>query len=278
MTTGLWSSQANAPRELFALDATGANLTQLTFCNAVSSCDYIEPVPSPDRNRMMLRQATPGTDGEALVFVDLAAVGRRRSSSPPTARVSGADWSPQDGVIVYSGLGEGNLEDLFRVDPNGQNSANLTQSSVVRERRPRIDPGAVSPCYERIETGAKGSIFIFQTSTTQNRVTSGGPGDGRPAEHPRDGRQRHRPRVLARRALHRLSPAHLRRQYDRDLGHHDRAARRDRASPPSPRARSTAGRPTGARSGILFTEVDVAARRDPARGGAIRTARAAGCS
>jgi Tol biopolymer transport system component len=177
VTTGLWSGQANAPRELFGLDATGTNLTQLTFCNGSNSCDYIEPVPSPDRNRMMLRLATPGTEGEALVFVDL-----QRSVQgvivPATALVSGADWSPQDGVVVYSGLGEGNLEDLYRVDPNGQGTVNLTQSASVRERRPRIDPGGSVAVYQRIETGAKGSIFIFQTATVQNRVTSGGPGSG----------------------------------------------------------------------------------------------------
>jgi Tol biopolymer transport system component len=48
----------------------------------------------------------------------------------------------------------------------------------VRERRPRIDPGGSVAVYQRIETGGKGSIFIFQTSTSQNRVTSGGPGEG----------------------------------------------------------------------------------------------------
>ena len=177
VSTGLWSGLANAPRELFALDATGTNLTQLTFCNAASACDYIEPVPSPDRNRMMVLQATPGTEGEALVFVDL-----QRSVQgvivPATGQVSGADWSPHDGVVVYSALGSGNLEDLFRVDPNGQNSSNLTQSATVRERRPRIDPGGSVAVYERIEAGAKGSIFIFQTATSQNQVTSGGPGAG----------------------------------------------------------------------------------------------------
>jgi Tol biopolymer transport system component len=177
VSTGLWSSQANAPRELFALDATGTNLTQLTFCNAASPCDYVEPVPSPDRNRMMLRQAIPGTAGEALVFADLL-----RSVQavivPATAQVSGADWSPQDGVVVYSALGQGSLEDLFRVDPNGQNLAPLTNTAAVRERRPRIDPGGSVAVYERIESGSKGSIFVYQNENTQSRVTSGGPGAG----------------------------------------------------------------------------------------------------
>jgi hypothetical protein len=54
-------------------------------------------------------------------------------------RLDGGAWIPSASPKVYSGLGEGNLEDLYRVDPNGQNSANLTQSASVRERRPRFE-------------------------------------------------------------------------------------------------------------------------------------------
>jgi Tol biopolymer transport system component len=176
LTTGLWSTQANAPRELFAIDPDGANPTQLTFCsNAATPCDVLEPVPSPLRTRMMLRRLDSGAAGETLVFEDL-----ERSAEAVIAqaaqRVSGADWSPQDGVVVYSAVGQGNLEDLYRVDPNGQNASNLTQTATVRERRPRIDPGGTVAVYERIEADGKGGIFIFQNSNTQQRVTSGGSG------------------------------------------------------------------------------------------------------
>jgi len=175
LTTGLWSAQANAPRELFAMDLSGANPTQLTFCNASAPCDVLEPVPSPARNRMMMRRLDAGATGEALVFEDLDRAAEA-VIAPGTQRVSGADWSPQDGVVVYSAIGSGNLEDLYRVDPNGQNASNLTQSATVRERRPRIDPGGTVAAYERIEADGKGGIFIFQNANTQARVTSGGPG------------------------------------------------------------------------------------------------------
>ncbi len=175
LTTGLWSAQADAPRELFAIDQSGANPTRLTFCNAAAGCDVLEPVPSPTRNRVMLRRLDADAAGESLVFVDLERAAEA-VIAPSTQRVSGADWSPQDGVVVYSAVGQGNLEDLYRVDPNGQNPSNLTQSPTVRERRPRIDPGGTVAAYERIEADGKGGIFIFQNSNTQARVTSGGPG------------------------------------------------------------------------------------------------------
>lgn len=176
--TGLWSSEADAPRELFALDMDGGNPTQLTFCNEGEGCDVIEPGPSPDRGRMMLRRLDTGAEGNSIVFVDL----RRAAEAvivPPVQRASGVDWfGGQDGVVVYSAVGEGDLEDLYRVDPDGQNPGNLTASPTVRERAPRIDPGGTVAVYQRIEAGAKGAIFIFQTRTTQFPVTSGGPGEG----------------------------------------------------------------------------------------------------
>ena len=176
--TGLWSAQAGAPRELFALEPDGGNPTQLTFCNAGGEgCDVIEAAPSPNRNRMMLRRLNVGAEGETVVFVDL----QRAAEAvivPPVQRASGVDWSPQDGVVVYSAVGEGNLEDLYRIDPNGNNGRNLTSSAGVRERTPRIDPGGSVAIYQRIEAGAKGAIFIFQTTTLQSRVTAGGPGEG----------------------------------------------------------------------------------------------------
>jgi Tol biopolymer transport system component len=174
-TSGLWSTQANAPRELFALDATGGTPTQLTFCNNSGPCDVIEPAPSPDRNRLMLRRQNAGDAGPSIVFVDLL-----RATEAVVVkgdqRASGLDWSPQDGVIVFSANGAGSVEDLWRVDPNGANPGNLSASSDVRERRPRIDPGGSVAVYERIEPGAPGHIVIFQGQTSQSLVTTGVPG------------------------------------------------------------------------------------------------------
>jgi len=175
LTTGLWSAQPSAPRELFAIDLSGANPTRLTFCNASAACDVLEPVPSPTRTRVMMRRLDADAAGESLIFEDLERAAEA-VIAPATQRVSGADWSPQDGVVVYSAVGQGNLEDLYKVDPNGQNPANLTQTAAVRERRPRIDPGGTVAVYERIEADGKGGVFIFQNSNTQSRVTSGGPG------------------------------------------------------------------------------------------------------
>ena len=70
----------------------------------------------------------------------------------------------------------GGLDDLFRVDPNGQNNRNLTVTADVTERRPRIDPTGSVAVYERIEGDGKGTIFVFNSTQSQFRVTSGGPG------------------------------------------------------------------------------------------------------
>ena len=178
-----YAARPGAPDELFAAGDGGAGVTRLTFCNNdVRRCASIEAAPAPDRLRVALRrvdtdtnkdgQLTPA-DGEALLVVDLS-----RSVEggilPSNARVSGVDWSPTGDVLVYAAAGEGGIEDLYRADPNGQNTRNLTSTATVRERRPRIDPSGSAALFERIDTDGKGQIWLFSSTGTQVRVTAGG--------------------------------------------------------------------------------------------------------
>jgi len=176
---------AGTPRELFAMETSGAGLTRLTFCNIEPRhCDTSEAAPAPDRLRMAMLRATEDVDGnghvtpadgQALVAVDLSRA-VEGLILPQSGQASGVDWSRGGEVLVYSATGDGAVEDLFRVDPNGQNSRNLTATANVRERRPRIDPTGSVAVYERIEADGKGAIFVFNSMLSQTRVTSGGPG------------------------------------------------------------------------------------------------------
>jgi dipeptidyl aminopeptidase/acylaminoacyl peptidase len=176
-----YTNRIGSPRDLFAAEDGGAGLTRLTFCNSEQGrCDNVEAAPAPERQRMAVRRVSTDTnndgrlgpeDGEALVFVDLAR-GVEAELIPPQARVNGADWSPLGDFIIYSATGEGGIEDLWIMDPNGQNNRNRTSTPAVAERRPRLNASANSAVYERIEAGGKGNIFVFSSF----RVTSGGPG------------------------------------------------------------------------------------------------------
>ena len=160
-----YAARPGAPDELFAAGDGGAGVTRLTFCNNdVRRCASIEAAPAPDRLRVALRrvdtdtnkdgQLTPA-DGEALLVVDLS-----RSVEggilPSNARVSGVDWSPTGDVLVYAAAGEGGIEDLYRADPNGQNTRNLTSTATVRERRPRIDPSGSAALFVEDPLDAEG--------------------------------------------------------------------------------------------------------------------------
>jgi hypothetical protein len=184
-TSNVYAAAAGTPRELFAVEAGGAGLSRLSFCNeGERRCDSSEAVPAPDGVRMAIlrvREDTNGdsrldaADGQELVVSDLS-----RSIEgqlfPQSQRVSGVDWSRMGEVLVYSAQVDGGLDDLFRVDPNGQNNRNLTVTADVNERRPRIDPTGSVAVYERIEADGKGTIFVFNSTQSQFRVTSGGPG------------------------------------------------------------------------------------------------------
>ena len=174
-----------APRDLFAVEDSGAGPARLTAC--AGSCDVLEGAVGPDRRRVALRQVSSDTngdrrltaaDGAALVVTDLER-GVQGGLVPAEARVSGFDWGPAGDLLVFSALGDpaaGGPDDLFRIDPNGQNVRNLSSTTAIVERRPRMHPSGTALVYERIEPGQKGQIWIFQAANAQSRITSGGAG------------------------------------------------------------------------------------------------------
>jgi len=181
-TSNSYAARPGSPNEIFAVGDGGAGVTRLTFCNNdTRHCDAVEAAPAPDRFRVAERRVDTdvnrdgqltAADGEALLVVDLS-----RSVEggllQNNAHVSGIDWSPTGDVLVYAAAGDGGLEDLYRADPNGQNTRNLTSTSGVRERRPRIDPSGSAALFERIDTDGKGQIWLFSSTGAQVRVTSG---------------------------------------------------------------------------------------------------------
>jgi Tol biopolymer transport system component len=184
-TSNGYATRGGFPREIFAAGDAGAGVTRLTFCNNdTRRCDAVEAAPAPDRSRVAIRRVETDTDrdgrltpndGEALLIVDLSR-GVEGGLLQSNAKVSGIDWSPTGDVLVYSAAGEGGFEDLYRADPNGQNTRNLTSTAGVRERRPRIDPSGSAALFERIDSTGKGQIWLYSSTGAQVRVTSGGEG------------------------------------------------------------------------------------------------------
>src|SRR5881409_2741265 len=182
-TSDGYSMKPGAGREVFSVNDSGSGLTRLTFCNNdTRQCDTEEAAPAPDRIRVALRRVDADTDkdgrltpadGESLIIVDLSR-GVEGGLLQGNAKVSGIDWSPTGDVLVYSAAGEGGIEDLYRADPNGQNTRNLTSTPAVRERRPRIDPTGSAALFERIDVDGKGQIWLFSSTGAQVRVTTGG--------------------------------------------------------------------------------------------------------
>ena len=200
--SSIYSTTPGAGRELFAVDADGANLTRLTFCNnSAGICDFAEAAPAADRVRVGARRASVDnngdglineTDGMGLVFMNLSR-GVEAVLVPASRRVSGVDWAPSTSdFFVYSALpaGGGN-EDLFTIDFNGQNDRNLTcpadpttQCNVaVRERRPRLDSGESAAAFQRIDATGTSVIAIFASFGNQPALTTG-PADADPVFAP----------------------------------------------------------------------------------------------
>jgi hypothetical protein len=172
-----------APREVYAMNRDGANLTRITFCNSGErACDNVEASAGRDRDRMAARRIpsdadadgrfTPA-DGVGVVFLDLAR-GLEGFLLAASTRVSGLDWSPTDELVVYSANSSGGVDDLFRMDSNGRDNSPLTATPEISERRPRVDPSGTVAVFERIAQDGLGTIWIFVNARTQTAVTQGG--------------------------------------------------------------------------------------------------------
>jgi Tol biopolymer transport system component len=175
---------AGSARELYAIDLDGTGLTRLTFCSTdAEPCDTSAVSPAPDRQRVVVRRRKDANgnsrldsgDGDAMLFVDLSR-GTEAPLVPASGLVAAIDWAPTGDVLVFSANGEGNVEDLFRADINGENNRNLTATTGIRERGGRVDPTGTVAIYERTEPNAKSAVFVFVDRTRQVRVTT--PGDG----------------------------------------------------------------------------------------------------
>jgi Tol biopolymer transport system component len=183
-TSNTYGTRPGGGLEIFAIEATGAGVTRLTFCNTADRrCDYLESIPGTTRARQAVRRLmdTDGdgrltaTDGESLRIVDLARA-VEGELVPGNAHVSGADWSPGEEILYYSGVGQTAADDLYQITSNGQSNQNLTNTTGLRERRPRFNLGGTSLAFERIDTTTgKGQIWIA-TSLGLRALTTGGDG------------------------------------------------------------------------------------------------------
>jgi Tol biopolymer transport system component len=181
----LYQTRADAPREIYAVGDDGSGLTRLTFCNDTSRpCDNLEATTAPDRTRAAVRRIGIDADGDgrltpadgiALLVLSLTGGDIAGLLAQSNNQVSGADWSPTGDVLVYTALGQDGFDDFFRIDPNGQNSRNLTASTAL-ERHPRIDPTGSVAVFERIPSSpGLSQIYLFNTTVSQVPVTTGGP-------------------------------------------------------------------------------------------------------
>jgi hypothetical protein len=195
-TSNGWAAQPGEGRELFSIRVDGSDLQQLTFCNNGSvGCDTSEAALASDHNRAAIRRRTDPDTTYALLFADL---GRSATAELVGSErdVSGIDWAPGFDLLVYSALGDRGLEDLFRTDPirptpdNQQDTLDLTCpppltptlpqtcSNDFSDRRPRLDPTAITAAFERFTASGKSEIWLFTSAANQAQVTTAGPGSG----------------------------------------------------------------------------------------------------
>ena len=180
VTSDAWAAKPGGVFELFSVGAS-ATPTRLTYC---TGCQALSAAPSLDRGRIALRRAKTDTnkDGKiddldrvTLLLVDLS---RQIEGAflPDGWSTSSVDWSSDGTFLVHSSSPDGNTDDLYEMDANGQNNQALLTSPGIRERGARINAAITRVVYERIAgTGAgKSEIWVYSSSSLQTKITDSG--------------------------------------------------------------------------------------------------------
>src|SRR4051812_47204913 len=56
-TANTYATRSGSGLEMFAMEASGAGVTRLTFCNTADRrCDYLEAIPGTNRDRQAVRR------------------------------------------------------------------------------------------------------------------------------------------------------------------------------------------------------------------------------
>jgi hypothetical protein len=184
-SSNLYAATPDALPEIFCVGANGAP-ERLTFCNvSPSACAMLEMAPAPDGRRAIVRRVLADTngdghldaaDGVTLTYLDLTR-GALADLVGADLQVSGLDWSPSRELLVYSALGAGEREDLFRRELGAAiESANLTTSAATGEARPRFDRTGDMALYARDDGDGKSTIWAFFAPSRQIQLSRGGSG------------------------------------------------------------------------------------------------------
>ena len=268
-TSNLYSTEARAGRETFAVDSAGDTVTRLTFCNESTACDTIEAAPAADRTRVLVRRtidsnndgAFVGGDATVLLYQDLSR-GVQAPFVEPVTGVSGVDWTGDATFVLFSAPSSSTLDDLFTTNGKGEITQgiyrNVTSTVGLIERRPRLRVDGNAGVFERIADGTPGGYLHHLRRAPRGRDPQRSRW-GSPARNALPLGVRRRSRLLTRWDIGRL-PAprgdHIR--WPRPMGHHDRPGRRngpshDRRGPRVPRCARWGSQ------GIVFPEADPAA-------------------
>ena len=169
--SGSWATDLGQPRELLATNADGSAVERLTSCSqAEQPCDMLQVAFGAARGQVMAVRGTPKAQegASALYYMDLTRSVEKQLFA--RKRTSSVDWAADGSFLIYTSTGEtSTVDDLWYCLKDGTQDQNLTDSAGIRERSGRIDPGASTAVYERLDDTGVGRIYIY----AETPVTSG---------------------------------------------------------------------------------------------------------
>ena len=169
--------------ELFAMNANGSNLTQLTF----NALDDEVPAWSPDGRIVFVRDFDPvigETDYDLIVMNADGSHQQNRTNTPGVDEVEPA-WSPNGRLIAFAS-DRGGDDEIYTMDPRGSHIRQLTDNDR-NDMFPDWSPDGRLIAFEAGPLGAPDIFTMRADGSRQTQLTTNPTADGLPVWSP-DGR------------------------------------------------------------------------------------------
>lgn len=156
--------------DIFAIDPDGKNETRLTM-NPGANGEYIDNgAPRYNKDKTMIAFVSSKNNAHKSFNIFLMDLATRKTAQLTTGDldISSVDWSPDDSKLVFSGLDEGGLHQIYTVNMDGTGFTKLTNGP--EHANPMWSPRGDLIAYVEFPSGSQSSqIFVMDPSGGNQR-------------------------------------------------------------------------------------------------------------
>lgn len=143
-TAGMYSENPNSPTEIYAMDIDDQKIYRLSCSNlSGQTCAYSGPWVSPDRKKIVVMRGCSDTNSDGIInYLDNKSIWIIEIENDTALEINGFNavnspsWSANNEIIFAASVPANINTDIYKMDGNGENIQNLTNTNIYLENDP----------------------------------------------------------------------------------------------------------------------------------------------